>query len=219
VSSIIATLGYAIQKIGHMRAYENNRTYLREPYWFLGMTLISISVPIFSLSLMFASQTAMSMIPTLSILFILFWSWLLLDEKLGRYDFTAIAFLGPGTVVILLSSDVVESEIKSDALSYYIFSNSSVLFLSLILGVFVIGGILSMHILTTHQKMNEEFESNLGSTTDHDIDSGSGTSITSLDIMSYRWNLFPMLYLPWFAGLFCCLASTLVKSLFLIYKE
>lgn len=171
---------------------------------------------------MFASQTAMSMIPTLSILFIMFWSWLILDEKLGRYDIMAISFLIPGTIVVLLSSDVAETEIKSDAFNYYLFSNSSVMFLSMVMGIFILGGLVSMHILQSHQKMNNEIENRYDETNDTDEvekNSSAATIISAPDILSYRWNLVPMVYLPWFAGLFCCLASTLVKSLFMIYKD
>lgn len=171
---------------------------------------------------MFASQTAMSMIPTLSILFIMFWSWLILDEKLGRYDIMAISFLFPGTIVVLLSSDVAETEIKSDAFNYYLFSNSSVMFLSMVMGIFILGGLVSMHILQSHQKMSNEIENRYDETNDTDEvekNSSAATIISAPDILSYRWNLVPMVYLPWFAGLFCCLASTLVKSLFMIYKD
>lgn len=171
---------------------------------------------------MFASQTAMSMIPTLSILFIMFWSWLILDEKLGRYDIMAISFLIPGTIVVLLSSDVAETEIKSDAFNYYLFSNSSVMFLSMVMGIFILGGLVSMHILQSHQKMSNEIENRYDETNDTDEvekNSSAATIISAPDILSYRWNLVPMVYLPWFAGLFCCLASTLVKSLFMIYKD
>ena len=167
-----------------------------------------------------ASQTAMSMIPTLSILFIMGWSWLLLNEKLGKFDFLAISLLTPGTAIILLSSDVVETEIKSNAFNEYIFSDGSIMFLSLIMGVFVVGGIVSMHILKTHDKMNKELDYKLAETEDREsYEVKSGSSISVADIVSYRWNLIPMLYLPWFAGLFCCLASTFVKSLCMIYKE
>ena len=187
----------------------------------MGIFLIIVSIPIFSLSLMFASQTAMSMIPTLSILIIMFWSWLLLNEKLTRYDFFAIAFLFPGTIVILLSSDVAESDLKNNAFSY-IFSNNSLVFLAIIMGIFVFGGIISMHILYTHSKMNAEMNEQLAVDSvddEKDAHSRNDSIISGSEILSYRWNLIPLLYLPWFAGLFCCLASTLIKSLFMIYKH
>ena len=221
LSSVLTTLGYVVQKIGHMKAIEKNWHYIREPFWILGIFLIIVSIPIFSLSLMFASQTAMSMIPTLSILIIMFWSWLLLNEKLTRYDFFAIAFLFPGTIVILLSSDVAESDLKNNAFSY-IFSNNSLVFLAIIMGIFVFGGIISMHILYTHSKMNAEINEQLAVDSvedEKDAHSRNDSIISGSEILSYRWNLIPLLYLPWFAGLFCCLASTLIKSLFMIYKH
>lgn len=215
-SSLIATLGYAIQKMGHIRAQNGSTNYLKEPLWIIGMLLIIISIPIYSLSLLFASQTAMSMIPTLSILFILFWSWLLLNEKVDKITMVAIAFLTPGTAIILASSDVAESEMSTSTFNQYLFSNGSLIFLSSMLLVFMVGGISSIKIIQHTTETEEDLMSN---PQDIDTENASNFSKNVAELLNYRWNLIPMLYLPWFAGLFCCLSSTLAKSLLTIYKE
>lgn len=149
----------------------------------------------------------------------MFWSWLLLNEKLSKYDLYAILFLTPGTAIILFSSNVSEGTIKSNALHDFLLSNQSLLFLSLTMGMFMIGGVISMQILRTHEKMTREIENKLSNDSDEDTEVRSTSNITFSEILSYRWNLIPMLYLPWFAGLFCCLSSTLVKSLFITFNE
>ena len=217
VSSVIATLGYAVQKMGHMRAIDKQINYLKEPLWVLGFGLITISIPIYSFSLVFASQTAMSMVPTLSILFVMFWSWLLLDEKISRYEIFATSFLGPGTFLIILSCNVADTEMKSNAFHDYIFSNQSILFLSIITAIFIIGGAASMHIIRAHDKMDRHIE--MRTNEDDETASIASSNISISQVLSYRWNLVPMLYFPWFAGLFWCLASTMTKSWFLLYEE
>ena len=187
--------------------------------WIGGITLIAVSIPIYSFSLCFASQTAMSMIPTLSILLIMFWSWLLLDEKFTSYDILAISLLTPGTLIILLSSKVTEGVSTSSSFSEHILSTQTILFLSLSVGVFVIGGISSFYILKAHEDMQKEFDVRLSSNRDNQVISDFQTSPSMLKILSYRWNLLPMLYLPWFAGFFWCMSSTLVKSFFILYGD
>mmetsp|Transcript_25310 Transcript_25310/g.28067 ORF Transcript_25310/g.28067 Transcript_25310/m.28067 type:complete len:323 (-) Transcript_25310:61-1029(-) len=204
--------------MGHMRAIEKNINYIREPFWVLGFGLITISIPIYSFSLVFASQTAMSMVPTMSILFVMFWSWLLLNEKLSRYEIFAILFLAPGTFMIILSCNVADTDMKSSAFHDYIFSNQSILFLSIIAAIFVIGGAVSMHIIKAHEKMDKHIENTTHSDND-DTQSVSSSNISFSEVLSYRWNLVPMLYFPWFAGLSCCLASTMTKSWFLMFDE
>lgn len=219
LSSVVATLGYAIQRKGHLKAVKNERHYLKEPNWILGFGLICISIPIYSLSLVFASQTATSMVPTLSILFVMFWSWLLLNEKMTRYELYGTLFLAPGTIVIMLSCNVAEGDLKSNALSDYILSNRSVLFLSIVAGIFMIGGIVSMYIIRTHENMDKSIL-NTSDETDEEIVNRSSHSNQSLEeVLSYRWNLVPMLYFPWFAGMFWCLASTLIKSWFINFEQ
>ncbi|CAI2373213.1 unnamed protein product [Moneuplotes crassus] len=219
VSSVIATLGYAIQKMGHVKAIGQKENYLKEPLWIAGFGLIILSTPIYSFSLVFASQTAMSMVPTFSILFVMFWSWLLLNEKLTKYEVLAILFLGPGTFIIILSCNVEEPEIKSNAFQDYIFSNQSLLFLSILGALFILGGALSMHIVKSHAKMDKEIEQTTAEDKDDEICSVASSNISLEEVLNYRWNLVPMLYFPWFAGLFCCLASTMTKSWFLFLEE
>ncbi|CAI2372812.1 unnamed protein product [Moneuplotes crassus] len=219
VSSVIATLGYAVQKMGHMKAIDRRANYLREPLWILGFGLITCSIPIYSFSLVFASQTAMSMVPTFSILFVMFWSWLLLNEKLTKYEIFATLFLGPGTFIIILSCNVEDTEIKSNAFHDYIFSNQSLLFLSILASLFIVGGGLSMHIIKSHAKMDREIERTTSEELDDETQSIASSNISMEEVLSYRWNLVPMLYFPWFAGLFCCLSSTMTKSWFLLLQE
>ena len=204
--------------MGHIRAIEKNSNYIKEPLWIVGFGLITVSIPVYSFSLIFASQTAMSMVPTLSILFVMFWSWLLLNEKLTSYEIFATLFLGPGTVLIILSCNVADTDMKSDAFRDYIFSNQSMLFLSILSGLFIIGGILSFNIIKSHETMDRELDRNTEEEYD-DAQSLAASNISISEVLSYRWNLVPMLYFPWFAGLFCCLASTMTKSWFLMFQE
>ena len=219
LSSVIATLGYAVQKMGHEKALSAKEHYIKEPKWIIGFMLIVISVPIYSLSLVFASQTAMSMVPTLSIIFVMFWSWLLLNEKLTKYELYAIAFLAPGTIVIILSCNVTETHIGSNAFKDYIFSNQSVLFLSVIAVLFMIGGAVSMHIIRTHERMEYSNVPQSENPRDTLTSSARSEGHATSDVLSYRWNVVPLIYFPWFAGMFCCLASTLIKSWFINFKE
>lgn len=144
----------------------------------------------------------MSMIPTLSILLIMFWSWLLLNEKFTSYDILAISLLTPGTFIILLSSKIAEGGAMSSAFSEYLLSSQTLIFLSITVGFFVIGGISSFYILNAHDDMHKEFDVRLTETNHNQIISNYGANTSMLKILSYRWNLIPMVYLPWFAGFF-----------------
>ena len=67
-----------------------------------------------------------------------------------------------------------------------------------------------MHILKAHQDMIQELDQRLAETVDEEHDdlisktasNNSKINRTGADLLSYRWNLVPMVYLPWFAGLF-----------------
>lgn len=168
----------------------------------MGFGLITLSIPIYSFSLIFASQTAMSMVPTLSILFVMFWSWLLLSEKLTKYEIFATLFLVPGTFIIILSCNVEDTEIKSNAFHDYIFSNQSLLFFTVLASLFILGGVLSLHIIKAHALMDKEIEKNTNEEADDETRSVASSNISIEEVLSYRWNLVPMLYFPWFAGLF-----------------
>lgn len=161
----------------------------------------------------------MSMIPTLSILLIMFWSWLLLNEKFTSYDILAISLLTPGTFIILLSSKIAEGGAMSSAFSEYLLSSQTLIFLSITVGFFVIGGISSFYILNAHDDMHKEFDVRLTETNHNQIISNYGANTSMLKILSYRWNLIPMVYLPWFAGFFWCMSSTLVKSFFILFHD
>jgi drug/metabolite transporter (DMT)-like permease len=188
--------------MGHLKAVQNKRHYIKEPNWIIGFLLIVISIPIYSFSLLFASQTATSMVPTLSILFVMLWSWLLLNEQMTKYELYGTLFLAPGTIVVMISCNVIEGDPKSNAFTDYILSSQSVLFLSIIAGFFMVGGAVSMYIIRAHDKMDKNVEGHSDSTDDTESVGSSYSNQSLEDVLSYRWNLVPMIYFPWFAGMF-----------------
>lgn len=68
--------------------------------------------------------------------------------------------------------------------------------------MFILGGALSMHIIKSHAQMDREIERSSGTEADDEVRSVASSNISIEEVLSYRWNLVPMLYFPWFAGLF-----------------
>ena len=219
ISNVLCTLGYAVQKIGHVKAQNQNTHYIKQPLWISGILMIAASIPIYSFSLWFVSQTAMSMMPTLSILLIMFWSWLLLDEKLTSYDLIAISLLTPGTVIIMLSSNVADKSMGALTFNQNLISSQTLIFLSIVIWIFIFGGFLSAYIIRVHEKMDRELNSDIIRLSCHEIKLEQLNTRSFVEPLSYRWNIFPMLYLPWFAGFFCCMSTTVFKSLVNIYSD
>lgn len=136
-----------------------------------------------------------------------------------KYELYGTLFLAPGTIVVMISCNVIEGDPKSNAFTDYILSSQSVLFLSIIAGFFMVGGAVSMYIIRAHDKMDKNVEGHSDSTDDTESVGSSYSNQSLEDVLSYRWNLVPMIYFPWFAGMFWCLASTLIKSWFINFEQ
>ena len=149
----------------------------------------------------------------------MFWSWLLLNEKLTSYDFIAISLLTPGTAIILLSSNVADKNLMASAFNENLISAETLIFLSIVIGTFLIGGVSSIYILNAHEQMQKELKADILNCPDTEVYCKNVNNSSIMEILSYRWNIVPMLYLPWFAGFFWWMSTTLFKSFVNIYSD
>lgn len=131
LSATFDSLGFVVQKKGHLEAARQKKYFLKNPIWILGQICTILAIPFLLAALNLSSQTALSFIPALAILFISLWSRLILKIKLSMYDLIALLFLIPGVILIVTFSIIEKITINSWELSKYLFSIETIIFISL----------------------------------------------------------------------------------------
>ena len=156
VSATFDSLGFVIQKKGHMEAAQKKTCILKVWTWILGQVCTIMAVPFLLVALNLSSLTALSFVPGLAIFFIIVWSRLILKIELTIFDFLALGFLVPGIVVILIFSAIKKQDLNSWELGKYLFSPGAIAFVTIMGALGVSIGMLVYKILTNFNHLNSE---------------------------------------------------------------
>lgn len=188
------SLGFVVQKKGHLEAAEQKKYFLTHYTWILGQASTILAVPFLIAALSLSSQTALSFIPALAILLITIWSRLILKVKLTFYDLVALLFLIPGIILIILFSSVEKIEIYSWEIGSYLFSLQTIIFVIIEFGLLISLGYFVYKIL---KKFGDDKEASL----EENPNSAENDSII-LDSPTApsRSMMLPLFYLPYFAA-------------------
>lgn len=115
-----------------------------------------MAVPFLLVALNLSSQTALSFVPALAIIFITVWSRLILHIKLTIYDLLALAFILPGIILIIVFSTVRNVDLYSWELSSYLFSVGAIIFLSIMSTLMITIGVVVYQILKKFNKLSKD---------------------------------------------------------------
>lgn len=184
LSAMFDSLGFVIQKKGHLEAAERKIYFLKHYTWIIGQICTILAVPFLLIALNLSSQTALSFVPGMAIIFITLWSRLILKVALTLYDLLALAFLIPGIMLIVASSTIHKIDLISWKLTSYLFSLQSIIFLSIMATLLVGLGVLVFKVLGNFNELNAD-------TTDVNVTSGDMETQCEekpkIDILDYKW--------------------------------
>ena len=208
LSATFDSLGFVIQKKGHLEAAKLKKKYLKHPTWIIGLVTQISSVPFLMVALNLSSQTALSFIPALAIVYIVIWSRLILKVPLTPHDLLALAFTIPGILLIISFSTLKKVDLLSWETGDYIFSTQTILLMIIMLTLLIIGGFMSYKILIkfnmlTHDTSTENPNSG-------EIDAAQALP-TKPDILEQEKVYLPLIYLPFFAGFTATFSNTCAK--------
>ena len=219
---IQSSIGQIIQKKGHIEASKNNKTVLYNWKWIFGQLLCMLSIPINIIAISMTSQTALSMLPALSIIFVSIWSWLFLNVVFTKYEFFSLLFMIPGTTTIIVYSNIPKENISTSELSDYVFSPETIYLICSVFSLNVIFGVVVYYILRKFYAIKESIRQInieiLANSDRFSVDSQL-TNSPEVDILSYRWSIIPMIYFPFFASFFGTVSNTFVRAILIIYNE
>ena len=179
-------------------------------------------MPIFIVAMSMTSQTALSILPAMSIILVTIWSCIFLDSEFTKWEFMSLSFLIPGTTIVLVFSNVPKRDISASELKDYVYSGGSIALITIAIILNVIGSVAVYFVLNhfrrikqTIELLNDEFRSETQTTSSME----NMGIIPKIDIRSYKWSVVPMLYFPYFSSFFGTLSNTMVRALLIIYDD
>jgi len=131
LSIMLSSFGQIVQKKGHVIAAKAGKHYICTGTWMVGQFLALCGVPIFIIAISMTSQTSLSILPALSIILVTIWSCIFLDSEFTKWEFMSLAFLIPGTTVVLIFSNVPKQEIGAYDLKDFVYSPQSIVFITI----------------------------------------------------------------------------------------
>ena len=155
---VLSSIGQIIQKKGHLQAEREKKNFLFNLKWIFGQLLWLASVPINIIAISMTSQTALSMLPALSIIFVSIWSWLFLDTVFTKYEFFSLIFLVPGTTTIFFYSNIPKEKISTSELSEYVYSPESIFLICFVLWANLVFGVIVYYILHNFYAIKESIK-------------------------------------------------------------
>lgn len=145
-----------------------------------------------------------------------------MDSEFTRWEFLSLAFLCPGTIIMLIFSHVPKKEITSGELSSYAYSPGSIALLSIVIVSNTVLTVIVYFILKRFHRIKDTIDQINIEYADEEAENltetGSVAVIPHVDILSYRWNFIPLLYFAYFSSFFGTLANTMIRGLLIIYE-
>jgi len=222
LSIMLSSFGQIVQKKGHVIAAKAGKHYICTGTWMVGQFLALCGVPIFIIAISMTSQTSLSILPALSIILVTIWSCIFLDSEFTKWEFMSLAFLIPGTTVVLIFSNVPKQEIGAYDLKDFVYSPQSIAFITIAILLNISWGILVYYILKRYRDiqqtiryLNDELRSDTTTTRSE----GTTNVIPKIDIRSYKWSVAPMIFYPYFSSFYGTLSNTMVRALLIVYED
>jgi hypothetical protein len=205
MSAMFDSLGFVVQKLGHIQAAEQKKKYLKHPTWILGLICQILSVPFMLTALNLCSQTALSFVPALAIIFIIIWSRLILKVPMTRYDLLALAFVIPGIILILRFSAIKKVDIKSWRLGYYFFSPQTIIYVSIMVILFILFGSITYKMLVKFNMLTAKMS----------LTNPNSGEVENLDALTHKPDILEtkniylsFIFLTFFAGFTATFSNT-----------